>query len=81
MDPDYNIFLLTILFRDEWNLKGLREGVGKSRLESLSDSIFAFVMTLIILKVVDWIASIRVSDEDEERGMDISLHDEKGYSF
>jgi len=38
-------------------------------------------MTLIILKVVDWVAGIRVSDDEEERGMDISLHDEKGYSF
>ena len=43
--------------------------------------VFAFVMTLIILKVVDWVAGIRVSDDEEERGMDISLHDEKGYSF
>ncbi len=43
--------------------------------------VFAFVMTLIILKVVDWVAGIRVSGDDEERGMDISMHDEKGYSF
>lgn len=43
--------------------------------------VFAFVMTLIILKVVDWVAGIRVSDDEEERGMDISMHDEKGYSF
>jgi Amt family ammonium transporter len=43
--------------------------------------VFAFVMTLIILKVVDWVAGIRVSDDEEERGMDMSLHDEKGYSF
>ena len=43
--------------------------------------VFAFVMTLIILKVVDWVVGIRVSDDEEERGMDISLHDEKGYSF
>jgi Amt family ammonium transporter len=42
---------------------------------------FAFVMTLIILKVVDWVAGIRVNDDEEERGMDMSLHDEKGYSF
>ena len=43
--------------------------------------VFAFVMTLIILRVVDWVAGIRVSDDEEERGMDMSLHDEKGYSF
>ncbi len=43
--------------------------------------VFAFVMTLLILKIVDWITGIRVSDDEEERGMDISLHDEKGYSY
>jgi len=43
--------------------------------------VFAFVMTTIILKFVDWVAGIRVSDDEVERGMDISLHDEKGYSF
>ena len=43
--------------------------------------IFAFVMTLIILKVVDWIVGLRVTEEDEERGLDISQHNETGYSF
>ena len=43
--------------------------------------VFAFVMTLVILKVVDWVTAIRVSGDEEEKGMDISLHDEKGYSF
>jgi Amt family ammonium transporter len=43
--------------------------------------VFAFAMTLILLKVVDWVAGVRVTDEDEEKGMDISLHDEKGYSY
>ena len=43
--------------------------------------VFAFVMTLILLKVVDWVAGIRVTDEEEERGMDISMHDETGYSY
>jgi Amt family ammonium transporter len=43
--------------------------------------IFAFVMTSIILKVVDWIIGLRVTDEDEEKGLDISQHEETGYSF
>lgn len=42
---------------------------------------FAFVMTLIILKVVDVIVGLRVSEEDEMKGLDISLHNETGYSF
>jgi Amt family ammonium transporter len=43
--------------------------------------VFAFFMTLIILKVVDLVIGIRLEEDEEEKGMDISLHDEKGYSF
>ncbi len=42
---------------------------------------FAFGMTLIILKVVDRIIGLRVSEEEEVKGLDISLHNETGYSF
>jgi Amt family ammonium transporter len=43
--------------------------------------VFAFVMTLIILKVVDVLVGLRISEEEEERGMDVVLHNETGYSF
>jgi Amt family ammonium transporter len=42
---------------------------------------FAFVMTLIILKVIDLAVGLRISPEEEERGMDITLHDEAAYSL
>jgi len=42
---------------------------------------FAFLMTLIILKVVDLMVGLRVTGEEEEIGMDISLHNEAGYSL
>ena len=42
---------------------------------------FAFIMSLIILKVIDLIIGLRVTDEEEERGMDIVLHNETGYSY
>jgi len=42
---------------------------------------FAFGMTLIILKAVDRIIGLRVSEEEEVKGLDISLHNETGYSF
>ena len=42
---------------------------------------FAFIMTLIILKIIDVIIGLRVSEEDEIRGLDISLHNEAGYSL
>lgn len=43
--------------------------------------VFAFCMTFIILKVLDLIMGLRVSEEEEERGLDISLHNEGGYAL
>jgi len=43
--------------------------------------VFAFIMTLIILKIVDVLIGLRVSEEDEVKGLDISLHNEAGYSL
>ncbi len=43
--------------------------------------VFAFVLTLVILKVVDLALGVRMSADDEERGMDITLHNEAGYNF
>jgi len=43
--------------------------------------VFAFVMTLVILKIVDMIIGLRVSEEEEVKGLDISLHNEAGYSL
>jgi ammonium transporter, Amt family len=42
--------------------------------------IFAFVMTLVILKILDKVIGLRVGEEEEQKGLDISLHDEKGYN-
>ncbi|MFC1867560.1 ammonium transporter [Thermodesulfobacteriota bacterium] len=47
----------------------------------IATMVFAFFMTLIILKVVDMVVGLRVTDEEEERGLDISLHNETGYSL
>jgi Amt family ammonium transporter len=42
---------------------------------------FAFLMTAVILKVLDWTAGIRVSEEDEVRGLDLTEHSETGYGL
>ncbi|MHB0977655.1 MAG: ammonium transporter [Candidatus Aquicultorales bacterium] len=39
-----------------------------------------FVMTLGILKVVDLVAGVRVTEEEEELGLDLSEHSEAGYA-
>jgi len=39
----------------------------------------AIVGTLIILKVVDVTIGLRVSEEEETQGLDLSQHGEEGY--
>ncbi len=41
--------------------------------------IFSLVVTFILLKLVDAIVGLRVSDEAERRGLDIAEHEEEGY--
>ncbi len=40
---------------------------------------FAVVMTLILIKILDVTIGIRISQETEIRGLDISEHGEEGY--
>jgi len=48
----------------------------------LAVGIYTGVLTIIILKLVGAVTSgIRVSDEEEQMGCDITDHDEKGYSM
>ena len=48
----------------------------------LATGIYTGVVTIIILKVVGALTSgIRVTDEEEQMGCDITDHDEKGYSM
>jgi Amt family ammonium transporter len=43
--------------------------------------IFVAVASYIILKIIDIVMGLRVSEEQETQGLDISLHDEKGYNL
>jgi Amt family ammonium transporter len=43
--------------------------------------IFAFFGTLIILFILKAIMGLRVSEEEEVMGLDLSQHDEKSYTF
>jgi len=42
---------------------------------------YAFVVTWILLKVIDAVIGLRVSQEDEIAGLDLSQHGERGYNF
>jgi Amt family ammonium transporter len=43
--------------------------------------IFAAVVTLILLKILDATMGLRVSVEDEQMGLDLSQHNEAGYTL
>ena len=43
--------------------------------------IFSFVVTFIILKVLDATMGLRIKEDEEVEGLDLSQHGERGYSF
>lgn len=43
-------------------------------------AVYTFVMSFIICTVLKMVMGLRVSDESEERGLDISLHGEEAYA-
>lgn len=43
--------------------------------------IYTAILSFIILKVVDVIVGLRVSEDEETEGLDIVLHDERGYNL
>jgi ammonium transporter, Amt family len=47
----------------------------------LGTLIYTAVATLIILKIIDVVIGLRVTEEQEEEGLDIALHDERGYNL
>jgi len=46
----------------------------------LASVAFSFIMSLILLKIVDVVIGLRISEEDESAGLDLSQHSETGYS-
>ena len=43
--------------------------------------IYSFAVTLILLKLIDLVMGLRVSEEDEMMGLDLSQHEESGYTL
>ena len=54
--------------------------LGIQAMAVLVSVVFAFVGTFVILKLVDGLMGLRVSEEDERKGLDLSQHDERAYS-
>ena len=66
---------------------GLDEGVsmgaqvGKQFIGVSATIIYDFIAAFIILKVLDVIIGLRVTEEEETEGLDVVLHDERGYNL
>jgi Amt family ammonium transporter len=55
--------------------------LGKQVVAVLACAATAAVGTYIILKVISLFTPLRVTDEDEEKGLDVALHGEVAYAF
>ena len=66
-------------------VEGLIEGESKQMLYQFAaigaTFGYSFVMTYVILKVLDMLFGLRVSDEEEQIGVDAAQHGERGYVF
>jgi Amt family ammonium transporter len=62
---------------------GSWELMGEQLLAVGATLVWSFVLTIVIIKVIDWVmpGGIRVSPEDEEMGLDLTQHSETGYSL
>ena len=67
--------------------QGLAEGMtissqlGVQFVGVISTIIYTAVTTFIILKIVEPITGLRVTDDEEQQGIDIKSHEEKGYDL
>ena len=43
--------------------------------------VYTAIVTYVILKVIDLVMGLRVSDEEETVGLDLALHNERGYNL
>jgi len=55
--------------------------VGTQFLGILATLVWCAVLSFVLLKVVDLIVPLRVSAEEETEGLDLVLHDERGYDL
>jgi Amt family ammonium transporter len=67
--------------------QGYNEGMtmgsqfGVQALGVFATGIYTAIVTFVILKVVDVIVGLRVSEDEETEGLDINQHNERGYDY
>jgi Amt family ammonium transporter len=80
--------ILTGIFTDvSWGGSGLADGVtigGQLWIQTkgiLFTIIYTGILSVVILKVLDIVMGLRVTEEEETEGLDLVSHDERGYTF
>ena len=61
------------------DISGVGGQVGVQLIGIVSVSIYTAIGSFIILKALDAVMGLRVTEEDEMQGLDLALHDERGY--
>lgn len=62
-------------------ISSIGQQVGVQSLGVIATVIYTGIMSFIILKIIDAIIGLRVNEEQETEGLDIALHDERGYNL
>lgn len=60
---------------------GIGAQVGVQTVGVLATVIYTAIVSLIILKVIDAFIGLRVTEDQETEGLDLALHDERGYNL
>ena len=55
--------------------------LGKQAVAVVATLAFSFILSFALLKAVDLVVGLRVTEEDELAGLDITQHEEVGYAF
>jgi Amt family ammonium transporter len=62
-------------------IDGIAAQVGVQFIGVIATVVYTGVVSLIILKGLDLIIGLRITEEQETEGIDLALHDEKGYNW
>ena len=78
--------ILTGVFAAEaFGGSGLDAGIGAQLglqfVGAAATAAYSGVLTLVILKILDSVVGLRVTPDEEAQGLDIALHDERGFSL
>ena len=62
-------------------ISSIGEQIQTQALGIIATIIYTGVVSFILLKVIDGVMGLRVNEEQEAEGLDVALHDERGYNL